>query len=346
MTWVAWRQFRGQAIIALAVLVVFSAYLVIAGLIIRHSYNTDVLGCLAADGCNRKTAEDQFLREYTAAVAIPGILLLVLPGVIGVFWGAPLVAREYEAGTQRLAWTQSVTRRRWLLLKLAVVGAAAVLLVGVLSLLMTWAASRFDQLLGLRFITLLFGARNVVPVGYAVFAVAAGTVVGLFLRRTVPAMGLTLLVLAAVMFTVPLAVRAHLRAPVTESIAFTAQVRQGPGGGGLTIRRDAPIEVDDYTVPGALMLTSRASLKDASGKDVYPSDVKDCLSQSPLAADGPDQGPDRLEACLFSHNLHFVVKFQPGSRYWQFQWIELGGYLVLSALLVGVAYGRIRRIRA
>jgi hypothetical protein len=332
--------------IAIGVLVVFSVYLVSAGLAIRHSYNHDVLGCLATDGCNRATAEDQFLDEHAAMVAIPGILLLVLPGVIGVFWGAPLIAREYEAGTQRLAWTQSVTRRRWLLMKLAVVGAAAVLLAGVLSLLMTWAASRFDQLLGLRFITLLFGARNVVPLGYALFAVAAGTVIGMFLRRTVPAMGLTLLVLAAVMFAVPLAVRPHLRAPVTESIAYTAKVREGAGGGGLSIRRNAPIEISDYTVPGALMLTSRANLLDASGKEVYATDVRDCLSQAPLAVGDPDQGPDRLEQCLISHNLHFVMKYQPSSRYWSFQWVELGGYLVLSVLLAAVAYGQIRRLRA
>jgi hypothetical protein len=60
----------------------------------------------------------------------------------------------------------------------------------------------------------------------------------------------------------------------------------------------------------------------------------------------PDEGPDRLERCLIQHNLHFVVKFQPAGRYWSFQWLELGGYLVLSGLLAGVAYWRIRRLRA
>ena len=345
MTWLAWRQFRGQAVIALAVLVVFSGYLLIAGSMIRHSYNTDVLGCLAADGCSRSTAEDRFLREHVALVVIPGILLLVLPGIVGVFWGAPLVAREYEAGTQRLVWTQSVTRRRWLVLKLAVVGAAALLVTAVLSLLMTWAASRFDQVLGLRFGALLFGSRNVVPVGYAVFAVVVGAVVGLFLRRTVPAMALTLLVLAAVLFVVPLGVRPHLRAPVTESIAYNEDVRDSVIGG-LSIRPNAPIEIDGYTVPGALMLTSRANLVDASGKGVYPTDVRECLAQLPLSVSSPDEGPDRLERCLIQHNLHFVVKFQPASRYWSFQWLELGGYLVLSVLLAGVAYRRISRLRA
>ena len=35
-----------------------------------------------------------------------------------MFWGAPLLAREFETGTFRLAWTQSVTRTRWLAVKL------------------------------------------------------------------------------------------------------------------------------------------------------------------------------------------------------------------------------------
>ena len=46
--------------------------------------------------------------------------MAVVPAVVGAFWGAPLVARELEAGTHRLAWNQAVTRTRWLTTKLAV----------------------------------------------------------------------------------------------------------------------------------------------------------------------------------------------------------------------------------
>jgi len=37
-------------------------------------------------------------------------LVLAVPLLIGMFWGAPLISREFEAGTFRLAWTQGVTR--------------------------------------------------------------------------------------------------------------------------------------------------------------------------------------------------------------------------------------------
>ena len=49
-------------------------------------------------------------------------LAYVVPAVIGIFWGAPMIAREIEAGTYRLVWTQSITRTRWLVSKLGVAG--------------------------------------------------------------------------------------------------------------------------------------------------------------------------------------------------------------------------------
>src|SRR6185369_14593823 len=47
----------------------------------------------------------------------------VRPVLVGVFFGAPLVAREVEQGTHRLVWTQGVTRLQWALAKFGLVGA-------------------------------------------------------------------------------------------------------------------------------------------------------------------------------------------------------------------------------
>ena len=174
---------------------------------------------------------------------------------------------------------------------------------------------------------------------FADFAFVLGTTVGLVLRRTVAAMALTLVVLAAILFVVPLAVRPHLETPVTASIPFDSTIREHTHG--LGIRRNGPIEIVDFTVPGAMMLTSTANLRDASGKEVKSTDVQDCLDQTSLG----DAGPDKLEQCLTSHHLHLDVKYQPANRYWPFQWIELSGYLVLAALLTGFVYWRIRHIR-
>jgi hypothetical protein len=39
------------------------------------------------------------------------------------------------------------------------------------------------------------------------------------------------------------------------------------------------------------------------------------------------------------------VSYQPANRYWPFQWLEFSGFLVLAALLSGLAFWQIRRVR-
>ena len=73
--------------------------------------------------------------------------MYLAPALIGLFWGAPLIARELETGTYRLAWNQSVTRSRWTLAKLGIGGLASVAVAGLLSLMITWWASPINTAL-------------------------------------------------------------------------------------------------------------------------------------------------------------------------------------------------------
>ena len=70
--------------------------------------------------------------KYPLGYFVGGAVLYLFPAVIGAFWGAPLISRELEAGTFRLAWNQSVTRTRWTLVKLALVGLTAMAITLVL----------------------------------------------------------------------------------------------------------------------------------------------------------------------------------------------------------------------
>ena len=117
-------------------------------------------------------------------------VVLVVPGLIGIFWGAPLVARELETGTFRLAWTQSVSRRRWTLTKLALLGLSGIVVAGVCSLLITWWASPLDRLGAGPFSH--FDSRGIVPLAYAALAFTLGAAAGAAIRRTIPAMVATL----------------------------------------------------------------------------------------------------------------------------------------------------------
>ena len=78
------------------------------------------------------------------------VIILLAPAVIGLFWGAPLIARELETGTSALAWNQSVTRTRWLAVKLAVGGLAAMAVTEALSLMQAWWAAPIGRAVGRR----------------------------------------------------------------------------------------------------------------------------------------------------------------------------------------------------
>lgn len=329
MIWLTWRQFRGQALTAAAALAALTVSLVAIGLALRHSYDIHIVGCEATGSCD--AGMNQLERQYLDLLQLSGVVVLGVPAIIGTFWGAPLISREFEHGTHRLVWNQSVTRTRWLAVKLGVIGLAAMALAGILSLLVTWAASPFDALAGGRFTAVNFAARNIVPPGYAIFAFVLGTVVGLFVRRLLPAMAITLAVFTAVQVLVPTAVRVHLLPPVTDTVAFSANVMRG-GGAGLQLR-GGTVWITDYTVPGAWAISQTSELLTATGESIGRDRLQGCMRGA----------FDKDMACLTAMDLHFTSSYHPGSRYWPFQWIELAGFLGLSALLAGLGFWRIRR---
>lgn len=116
MSWLTWRQFRTQALIAVAVVAVAGVSLLVTGAQMHHTYAADVAGCTAHQDCSDVLS--QFVQSYHAALNLMELLLVLVPCLIGMFWGAPLVGRELETGTHLLAWAQSVTRTRWLAFKL------------------------------------------------------------------------------------------------------------------------------------------------------------------------------------------------------------------------------------
>ena len=151
-------------------------------------------------------------------------LLLAVPLLIGMFWGAPLISREFETGTFRLAWTQGVTRTRWLAVKLGLVGVASMAVAGLLSLMVTWWSSPLDRVEMGPFAT--FDQRDLVPIGYAAFALRVGVTAGVLIRRTLPAMAATLVGFVATHLLQPLrAPEAHRTVPSD----VCSEQRIGPG---------------------------------------------------------------------------------------------------------------------
>ncbi|MEV4631030.1 ABC transporter permease subunit [Micromonospora sp. NPDC049523] len=324
MTWMTWRQFRVQAVVGAAALVAMAIYLVILGTQIRHGYDADLVGCHhRAGGCGSLTAE--FVDRYRARLQILGALLVVVPGILGMFWGAPLIARELETGTHRLAWNQSVTRRRWLAVKLLFVGLASMATAGLFSLLLTWAASPYDLVAGDRFTALQFGARNIAPVAYAAFAFVLGATVGLTVRRTVPAMALTAVVFAVVQVAMPVLVRPHLIAPVSDSKEVTAE----------TVRNlsflGSEADIGGLRISDAWVV-STSKLLNSDGQPVELDRYRACITGV----------FDAIADCMGNLDLQVRVAYQPGERYWDFQWLESAIFLVAAVALAGFGLWRIQ----
>src|SRR4051795_7692742 len=185
MTRFAWLQARTQTLALVGVLAVLVVVAGVTGVHMSHLYASLVAHCQARGNCD--IAIGNFLAHQAFLQSALDMLLLLFPAIIGTFWGAPLLSRELETGTHRLAWTQSVSRRRWVLTRLAILGAATVVLTGLLTLTVTWWYRSVDATQSSQYA--FFDRRDVVPVGYALFAFAVGALAGGGLRGTRPGVG-------------------------------------------------------------------------------------------------------------------------------------------------------------
>lgn len=84
MTWLTWKQFRAQALLGAIVLLLLAAYLIYTGFQARSDYNSAVAYCATHPNC---TAVNDFAHTYNARLTAVSVLLIVAPGVVGVFWG-------------------------------------------------------------------------------------------------------------------------------------------------------------------------------------------------------------------------------------------------------------------
>lgn len=324
MTWLTWRQFRVSVSAVFVALVAFGVVLAITG--------PDLVG--------RTDFSDM---EVLYGVAT--LVMYVLPAVVGAFWAVPMVTRELETGTHSLVWNQTVTRARWLATKLAVGLLASMAATGLLSLAVTWWASPVDTMavedpsgFPARIMPLAFGARGIVPVGYAALAFVLGLAVGIVLRRTVTAMAVTVVLFAAVQLAVPLLVRPHLMPQTEETVTVTEEnVTEIVGRPGVGVEYLNVAEPD-----GAWVLTNETVDSNGEVVDPLPASIQNCLRPPDFAPDGRDMVVTCLLTGLTDLGYRQHLSYQPGHNFWPLQWIETGVFLAVSALIAWFAFRRIR----
>ena len=312
MAWVTWRQHRPQLLGGLALLVALAAAALGTDLPIRAAYHRDALsGCLppsARSGCD--IIVKHFQGEFDSwAAAVRG--LAVLPALAGLFVGAPLLARELEHGTHRFAWTQSITRRRWLLSKTSLLAAATLVAGALASVIVMWWRGPFDTLEG-RMGPSGFDIEGVVVPAYALFALALGVLAGLLLRRTVAAMTVTLLVFAATRLAVLEFLRPRFLTPLHRTV----------------VASDSGRHVGDWVLSDTLV--------DAGGRVVSTAREDSAVLHAQNAGIDP-------HTYLVTLGWKRAISYQPAGRFWTFQVIEAGIFVALAVAVVLTTLWFVRR---
>jgi ABC-type transport system involved in multi-copper enzyme maturation permease subunit len=234
MIWVNWRQHRSQAIACLGVLVALAIYAIVVSTSMRTAFSNDGLpACLArSGGTGCPNAITAFTNKFGSAVNVAfWSVLLIFPGLLGVVIGAPLVARELEFGTWRLAWSQSVTRTRWLTVKLALVTAGVIVLGAAITAVIMWYRAPMDRLTG-HFINNAYDYEGLVLTAYILCAFGFAVLAGLLIRRSIPAMIAAFVPWLAIRLVVEFVFRPHFEAPLTYLQKCTS-AQSCYGGSGL-----------------------------------------------------------------------------------------------------------------
>jgi hypothetical protein len=327
MTYLVWRQYRLQWAIALVLLAAFAAIELINGLQVAHAWHSLLTTCAAAPAssggpCLQRTIVSN-IGNYLR------LLSEIVPALLGIFWGAPLVAQELESGTTRFAWTQGITRNRWLWVKVGWLLLAAAVWGGAVSALVTWWSGPVNAQQAGAFLPNNFDTQGIVPIGYAVFAMALGITAGALFRHTLPAIAATIAVFIPVRLWVTEGLRQHLMPAVTTLVSPTSN--WSPPGIAWTI--------------GTAMVGKNGQVLAGNSNGFVFNGVP--VSDFPAACqkifNSPTAGLNSGSACLAKAGFHESITYQPGYHYWPIQGVETGLYLLAAAVLLLIAWYAIRR---
>ena len=311
MTWVTWHQHRREALISLVFLAAMAIFLVYSGWQMRTLAAAINLPACAGIGSSTPTCNivmQQFMSKFAPLGIFTLQMLAVLPGLVGVFIGAPMFARELERATHLLAWTQTITRTRWLVVKLALIGGATV----AAGLTAGQFAAWWWVPLGVGFNGdwQAFDAIGLAPAAYGLFGLGLGVATGVIIRRTVPAMLITVLGFAATRLAVAHWLRPQYMPPMTGSMDNVSA--------GADDRGRMFIEL---------------FWADGSGHRV----TNDAVNK--LVAEASD--PSNV---LAQHGLHQLMLFQPASRLGTFQLMEAALFAGCGLALLALAVWRAKRL--
>jgi ABC-type transport system involved in multi-copper enzyme maturation permease subunit len=306
MAWVTWRQHRAALVGVAALLGALALYLWIDGLQMHSAYAAD---CHPASSL---ACGISFTGRYAVTVNIIRVFLQAMPALIGGFVGAPVLARELETGSFRYAWTQGFGRWRWALGKLVLLAVTVAAAAGAFTVLFSWYARPFFAVgYAIPFATDVFDLLGVAFAAWTLAAFAIGVTAGMLIRRVLPALAATLAVYAGLALATGLWLRQHYITPLLTT---------------------------NLNLPGSAWIVNQWYTK--GGRFAFPARGSGIVSTLSKYCPSFNMSPGQ---CLTQHGYTQWSSYQPGSRFWPFQWIEGGWLLALSVLLIAAAVWLVRR---
>ena len=333
VTWAVWRQHRTAVTWLGALLVALGTAMLVAGIQLHRLYADEIRhGCLGSSAWSAvcRPLQTPFTTGWALSYSSQVVLAMqAVPVIIGVFLGAPLLAREYAAGTVRFAWTQGIGRTRWAAATLGLLGAAVAAVACVLGLLTQWSVAPIAAQTTReadRWEPGLFGSTVLTAATGALLAFVIGVLVGALIRRVVAAMAVTAVCVIAVANLTYNRLHYWLLGQGTQlarDLALGAYPNVGvPSSGAIAIH-----ETTGPSVPGpAGAWLDQGWYTGAGGHQLNNFTVSQLL----------DKYTGTGTAWLTRLHDTFWVTYQPGGRYWILQFV-LGGGTLLAALLLGAA---------
>jgi hypothetical protein len=220
VTWVSWRLQRTETLVAFGILALLAVFLVPTGIQMANAYHSDGLAACLSVPPGPTCDAGAFRQRFQSLLDLSPWFTFV-PGLIGAILAAPFIL-DLERGTYRLAWTQSVTRGRWLAGKLGTAIVTALVAGGGLALLLNWWHSPSAAIDG-RLLRSTYDSAGIVMVGYTLFALALALAVGAIWRRTAASLVVAFVGYFALRVLVDYWLRDHLVAPLKTTYRGASQ---------------------------------------------------------------------------------------------------------------------------
>jgi hypothetical protein len=340
MTWVVWRQQRSIVVAFFAAAVVFAIWLIVSG---QHEQSlwSQFLAAPCKGGVSTNNGSNDSCNALYSSIAngahlddATTIVGTIFAPLLGLILGVNAVARELEQKTNRLAWTQSGTRSKWLASKyLTSVATIVVISVPLCLVLSWWVRASHD---GARITPKVFPVSGFVEIGYGVLCFVLTVAVGLVIRRAGWTLAVCIILFAGLFFSFADRVRQHLVTPSVTTLQ-SEQIEVGSGSG-FYASGGAPANswffyqgFESVTTKGvpslAFLGKSNNAMQGCESKKVSGNYVSG-------------------NYCLHRLHLRNVEVYIADSQFWKLQLLEGGFYVGLAALLAGLSFVEIRSARA